>query len=60
MNMIVCSENCTHQKEGYCTLPHITQLSGVLHAACGYFQPVAPSRPSHESGRLPNERDRLR
>ena len=40
MNMIICGEKCTHQKDGYCMLegtPSLTARAG--HEPCGYFAP---------------------
>lgn len=38
MNMILCDKNCKHQREGYCGLNKITQLTSNIDAKCGYFE----------------------
>lgn len=45
MNLIVCDENCRHQKEGYCTLNQITRLTGDTRAKCGYFEDIGNNCP---------------
>lgn len=40
MNMIACDETCQHQKDGYCTLNHITSLSSETATKCGYYEAV--------------------
>ena len=38
MNLIPCDQGCQHQKEGYCTLDNISQLTNYEpDAHCGYF-----------------------
>lgn len=38
MNLIVCGENCRHQREGYCALDNITRLTKDTRAKCGYYE----------------------
>lgn len=54
MNLICCDQNCRHQKEGYCTLNQITQLTSSPQGGCGYFR-----RPD-ESAALPQKSESLR
>lgn len=37
MNFIICSENCRHQKDGYCMLEDLTQPCGNPSAPCKYY-----------------------
>ncbi len=39
MNMILCGENCRHQKDGYCMLEDLTHAgSGAGGSKCVYFE----------------------
>jgi len=41
MNIITCDEECRHNKDGYCSLNHISRLtntSALSGAKCGYFK----------------------
>lgn len=38
MNLICCDQKCLYQKEGYCTLNEITQLTKSPQGGCGYFR----------------------
>lgn len=38
MVMIECSNKCLHEKDGYCSLNHITNLTGNINSSCGYFE----------------------
>ena len=41
MNLIVCSENCIHQQDGYCVLEHpcaIPSVEGPLENRCIYLE----------------------
>ena len=41
MNLIVCSENCVHQQDGYCVLEHPCQIAnpqGPLENRCIYLE----------------------
>lgn len=39
MNMILCGENCRHQKDGYCILEDLTHArGGVGGSKCVYFE----------------------
>lgn len=37
MNLILCSENCKHQKDGYCCLDEYGRVTDVLSSPCVYF-----------------------
>ena len=51
MNMIVCDKGCRHQKDGYCSLQEITNLTGQAEP-CGYYDPVREEEaPSAEQGK---------
>jgi hypothetical protein len=40
LNMIVCGEQCAHQKDGYCVLEGTPSLTaGAGNDPCGYFAP---------------------
>ena len=46
MNLIVCSENCIHQKDGYCFLEHpsaVPNPQGSLENRCIYLERPGPS-----------------
>jgi hypothetical protein len=36
--IIPCSENCAYEKEGLCTLNHVTKSSGTPLKNCPYFK----------------------
>jgi hypothetical protein len=39
MNLIVCSQDCNHQEDGYCMMLNgATQLSGNRDVKCGYYK----------------------
>lgn len=38
MNMILCDENCRHQKDGYCCLEEWGKLTDALSSPCCYFE----------------------
>ncbi|HIZ55262.1 MAG TPA: hypothetical protein H9671_03540 [Firmicutes bacterium] len=40
MNLIPCSEDCAHQKEGYCRLSTADAPSPVPIDGCCYFTPA--------------------
>lgn len=40
MNLIACSKNCLHQKNGYCSLEGAGALTQSLDQECGYYQCV--------------------
>ncbi|EEG29038.1 hypothetical protein CLOSTMETH_03365 [[Clostridium] methylpentosum DSM 5476] len=48
MNLITCSSNCIHQKDGYCTLDKPSHITGSAVGGCCYF----------ESGRRKNYKNR--
>ena len=37
MNLILCSENCKHQKDGYCCLDEYGRITDVISSPCVYF-----------------------
>lgn len=37
MNLILCSENCKHQKDGYCCLEEYGAITDVISSPCAYF-----------------------
>lgn len=37
MNLILCSENCKHQKDGYCCLDEYGRVTDVISSPCVYF-----------------------
>lgn len=37
MNLILCSENCRHQKDGYCCLREYGKITDVISSPCVYF-----------------------
>ena len=38
MSLIICTQNCRHQNDGYCQLNSVTSLSGSNDAKCGYYE----------------------
>ncbi|MGN1110250.1 MAG: hypothetical protein ACI4QY_01260 [Oscillospiraceae bacterium] len=38
MNIVMCSENCAHQKDGYCMLDDLAHSGGSASAHCKYFR----------------------
>ncbi len=38
MNMIQCISPCFYEKEGECTLTHITSVSNIQEERCPYFK----------------------
>ena len=41
MNMIVCGENCKHQKDGYCCLTGESRITGAIKSPCWYYDGTA-------------------
>ena len=37
MNLILCSENCKHQKDGYCCLREYGKITDVISSPCVYY-----------------------
>lgn len=37
MNLILCSENCIHQKDGYCCLEDCGKITDAVNSSCCYF-----------------------
>ncbi|HBH95958.1 MAG TPA: hydroxymyristoyl-ACP dehydratase [Ruminococcaceae bacterium] len=37
MNLIPCSENCRHQKDGYCCLEEYGAITDAAASPCAYF-----------------------
>jgi hypothetical protein len=50
MSLIVCSEPCRHQKDGYCALDSITRLTNGASTVCGYYEAAVSAT---EEGRMP-------
>ncbi|MCL2071659.1 MAG: hypothetical protein FWH07_05430 [Oscillospiraceae bacterium] len=46
MNMIICNEKCRHQKEGYCALTGMAQITNALASPCCYYEEGATKSPS--------------
>lgn len=40
MNMIMCGEQCRHQKDGYCALNDLTHADSAVSSKCKYFEPI--------------------
>ncbi|MCL2036048.1 MAG: hypothetical protein FWG83_01505 [Oscillospiraceae bacterium] len=38
MNMIICNEKCRHQKDGYCGLNGVAQITNALASPCCYYE----------------------
>lgn len=38
MNMIICNEKCRHQKDGYCALTGMAQITNALSSPCCYYE----------------------
>lgn len=38
MNMVLCAQDCKHQREGYCSLNEISGLSDIVNPKCSYYQ----------------------
>lgn len=43
MNLILCSENCKHQKDGYCCLEEYGAITDVISSPCAYFDEREPA-----------------
>ncbi|WP_156136393.1 hypothetical protein [Candidatus Soleaferrea massiliensis] len=41
MNLILCDKNCTHQKDGYCSLDTMTPLTASKADGCYYYSSIA-------------------
>lgn len=39
MNLINCSANCAHQKEGFCMVEKLSPSANVTSGECLYFSP---------------------
>ena len=39
MNIVVCNENCRHQKDGYCVLDDLTHAEAAASSKCKYYEP---------------------
>ena len=54
MNMITCGEHCRHNRDGYCSLNHISSIKGAVGVKCGYFsfaeKPCAADNQSPATG----------
>lgn len=50
MNLICCSKNCRHQKDGYCCLSGMTALTASKEDGCLYYSgPLEGELPSNEA-----------
>ncbi|MGN0679312.1 MAG: hypothetical protein ACI4JS_06600 [Oscillospiraceae bacterium] len=38
MNIVMCTEDCRHQKDGYCMLEDLTQPCDNPAAPCKYYR----------------------
>lgn len=38
MNLIICGEDCKHQKEGYCCLEDIAKITDAVTTSCCYYE----------------------
>ena len=38
MNMIICGEECRHQKDGYRMLDDLTHANALASSDCRYFE----------------------
>jgi len=50
MNMIICNEKCRHQKEGYCVLTGMAQITNALASPCCYFESNANANNQKKEG----------
>ena len=54
MNFILCSENCKHQKDGYCCLDEYGRVTDVISSPCVYFDSRDPEeRPESTADKKP-------
>jgi|GEM_PF-866455 len=44
MNMIICNEKCLHQKEGYCALTGVAQITNALSSPCCYYEDMGKDK----------------
>ncbi|MBQ8614138.1 MAG: hypothetical protein IJ416_08000 [Ruminiclostridium sp.] len=38
MNLILCSHNCMHQKDGYCCLEGVAVITNAAASPCCYYE----------------------
>lgn len=51
LNLILCSENCKHQKDGYCCLEEYGAITDVISSPCAYFDEKKESYGNDKSGK---------
>ena len=51
MNLILCSENCKHQKDGYCCLEEYGAITDVISSHCAYFDEKTEGTGNDKSGK---------
>lgn len=52
MNLILCSEPCCHQKDGYCRLEGNAKITNALASPCCYFQSTDENNKKKENKSL--------
>ena len=50
MNMIICNEKCRHQKDGYCALTGMAQITNALASPCCYYEGTVEKMPPFSRG----------
>lgn len=50
MNLILCSENCKHQKDGYCCLDEYGRITDVISSPCVYFDERKDGKHNDKNG----------
>lgn len=51
MNLILCSENCKHQKDGYCCLDEYGRITDVISSPCVYFDERKENTENDKNGK---------
>lgn len=51
MNLILCSENCKHQKDGYCCLDEYGRITDVISSPCVYFDERKEDKENDKDGK---------
>jgi|LFRM01.1.fsa_nt_gb hypothetical protein len=41
MDIIPCGEGCKYQKDGYCSLKRISQVSAESYGKCAHYTPIS-------------------
>ncbi len=49
MNIILCDENCIHQKEGYCNLTCCQYVANSAENSCPYFCKDEKNKNNHKT-----------